>query len=164
MLHYLPVSMHPSLSLDTYWASFIQCFGKFFLSLLYYIQRKIFFRWSFFLYSTCHYMRAWILRVFDASNCYECVAWAERKSALQGSGLVRTVGPCAQRRVALMPRVIATARDALSNDRRESATRFERPAKQALVLATESRAKRVTRSVLCHIYLNFLLISQLNSA
>ena len=37
---------------------------------------------------------------------------AERKSALQGSGLVRTVGPCAQRRVALMPRAIATARDA----------------------------------------------------
>ena len=28
------------------------------------------------------------------------------KSALQGSGLVRAVGPCAQRRVALMPRAI----------------------------------------------------------
>ena len=46
---------------------------------------------------------------------------AERKSALQGSGLVRTVGPCAQRRVALMPRAIGTARDALLNDWRESA-------------------------------------------
>ena len=32
-------------------------------------------------------------------------------------------------------------RDALSNDRRESAARFERPAKQALALATEPRAK-----------------------
>ena len=60
-------------------------------------------------------MRAWI-RVLDAPGCYERVAQAERKSTLQGSGLVRTVGPCAQRRVALMPRAIATARDALSND------------------------------------------------
>ena len=83
---------------------------------LYYIQRKIFFRRSFFLYSPCHYMRAWI-RVLDAPGCYE-------RAALQGSGLVRTVGPCAQRRVALMPRAIATARDALSNDRRESAVRW----------------------------------------
>ena len=57
------------------------------------------------------------------------------------------VGPCAQRRVALMPRTIATARDALSNDRRESAAPFERPAKQALALATEPRAKREARSV-----------------
>ena len=42
-------------------------------------------------------------------------------------------------------------RDALSNDRRESAARFERPAKQALALAlaTEPRAKREARSVLC---------------
>ena len=46
-----------------------------------------------------------------------------------------------------MPRAIATARDALSNDRRESAARFERPAKQALALATEPRAKREERSV-----------------
>ena len=72
-------------------------------------------------------MRAWI-RVLDAPSCYERAARAERKSTLQGSGLVRTKGPCAQRRVTLMPRAIATARDALSNDRRESATRFERPA------------------------------------
>ena len=57
------------------------------------------------------------------------------------------VGPCAQRRGALMPRAIATARDALSNDQRESAVRFKKPAKQALVLATEPRAKRETRSV-----------------
>ena len=84
-------------------------------------------------------MRAWI-RVLDAPGCYE-------RAALQGSGLVRTVGPCAQRRVALMPRAIATARDALSNDQRESAARFERPAKQALVLATEPQAKREARSV-----------------
>ena len=40
-------------------------------------------------------------------------------------------------------------RDALSNDRRESAARFERPAKHALALATEPRAKREARSVLC---------------
>ena len=52
-----------------------------------------------------------------------------------------------KRRVALMPRAIATARDALLNDRRESAMRFERPAKQALALATEPRAKREARSV-----------------
>ena len=46
-----------------------------------------------------------------------------------------------------MPRAIATVRDALSNDRRESAARFERPPKQALALATEPRAKREARSV-----------------
>ena len=74
-------------------------------------------------------MRAWI-RVLDAPGCYERAAWAESKSALQGSGLVRTVGPCAQRRVALMPQAIATARDALLNDRLEGVTLFERPAKR----------------------------------
>ena len=42
---------------------------------------------------------------------------------------------------------IATVRDALLNDRRKSAARFERPAKQALVLATEPRAKREARSI-----------------
>ena len=49
-----------------------------------------------------------------------------------------------------MPRAIhvATARDALTNDRRESTTRFEKPAKQVLALATEPRAKREARSVL----------------
>ena len=76
----------------------------------------------------------------DAPGCYE-------RAALQGSGLVRTVEPCAQRRVALMPWAIATARDALSNDQRESAVRFEKPDKQALALATEPRAKREARSV-----------------
>ena len=45
------------------------------------------------------------------------------------------------------PRAIATARDALSNDMRESAARFERPAKQVLALAIEPRAKREARSV-----------------
>ena len=78
-------------------------------------------------------MGAWI-RVLDVPGCYERAARAERKSALQSSGLVRTVGPCAQSRV---PRAVATARDTLSNNRRESAARFERPAKQALALATE---------------------------
>ena len=59
-------------------------------------------------------MRAWIC-VLDAPGCYERTAWAEGKSALQDSGLVRTIGPCAQRRVALMPQSIARARDASSN-------------------------------------------------
>ena len=100
----------------------------------------IFFRATIFLYSPCHYMRAWI-RVLEAPGCYE-------RAALQGSGLVRTVGPCAQRKVALMPRAIATASDALSIERSaRSAERFERPAKQALALATEPRAKREARSV-----------------
>ena len=39
--------------------------------------------------------------------------------------------------------------DALSNDRCESTACLERPAKQALALATEPRAKREARSVLC---------------
>ena len=49
-----------------------------------------------------------------------------------------------------MPRAIATARDALSNDRCESTVRFEKPAKQVLALATEPRAKQEARSLLCH--------------
>ena len=95
-------------------------------------------------------MRAW-KHVLDASGCYERTAQAERKSALQDSGLVRTVEPCtcAQSRV---PRAIATVRDALSNDRRESATRFERPAKQALALghqtSSEARGKVCSLSYL----------------
>ena len=98
--------------------------------LLYYIQRKNIFQTIIFLYSACHYIRAWI-HVLDASSCYECAAQAERKSILQGLGLVKTVGSCAQRRVALMPRAIATARarDTLLNDHCESAALFERPAK-----------------------------------
>ena len=89
-------------------------------------------------------MRAWIC-VLDAPGCYERAARAERKSTLQGSGLVTTVGPCAQRRVALMPQAIA------SNNWR---AHFERPAKQALELATEPRAKREARSdILHHMYI-----------
>ena len=38
------------------------------------------------LYSPCHFMWAWI-SVLDASSCYESKVRAERKSALQGSGL-----------------------------------------------------------------------------
>ena len=49
-----------------------------------------------------------------------------------------------------MPQAIAKARDALLNEWHESATCFEKPAKQALVLATEPRAKREARSVLYH--------------
>ena len=91
-------------------------------------------------------MRAWI-RVLDAPSCYERVVLAEKKSALQDSELVRTVRPCTQRRVTLMLRA---ARDALSNDRHESTTHFERRAKQVLALAIEPRAKRDARSVHCH--------------
>ena len=58
---------------------------------------KNFFRATIFLYSPCHYVRAWI-RVLEAPGSYERAARAERKSELQGSGLVRTVGPCAQSR------------------------------------------------------------------
>ena len=58
-------------------------------NIIIYIQRKIFFRATIFLYSPCHYMRAWI-RVLEAPGCYE-------RAALQGSGLVRTVGPYVQR-------------------------------------------------------------------
>ena len=99
-------------------------------------ESQIFFRATSFLYSPCHYMRAWIC-VLDTPS-YEHTARVERKSALQGSGLVRTVGPCAQSRV---PQAIATARDALSNDRRKSTAHFERPAKQVLALATSPLAK-----------------------
>ena len=73
------------------------------------------------------------------ARCYEHAALAERKFTLQSSGLVRTVWPCAQRRVALMPRAMSTARDALSNDRRGVSKGLH--AKQVLVLATEPRAK-----------------------
>ena len=95
-------------------------------------------------------MRARI-RVLDAPGCYERPAQAERKSALQGSGLVRTVRLCAQRRVALMSQAIATARDALSNDRRYKASRISRglaaPAKQALVAS--HRASSEARGEVC---------------
>ena len=96
-------------------------------------------------------MRAWIC-VLDAPGCYEHTARVERKPALQGSELVKTVGLWAQRRVALTPWAIATASDAMLKEWHESPTRFERPAKQALALATEPRAKQEARSVPCHTY------------
>ena len=46
----------------------------------------------------------------------------------------------------LMPRAIATARDALLNDRRKSAAHSERPAEQVLALATEPRACLYSKS------------------
>ena len=49
-----------------------------------------------------------------------CRAVCTKKSGLNASG-----------------HMIATSRDVLSNDRRESAAHFERPAEQALALATE---------------------------
>ena len=49
--------------------------------------------------------------------------WRESLHALQGSGLVRTVGLCAHKRVALLPQAIELA---LLNNRHESAVRFER--------------------------------------
>ena len=57
-------------------------------------------------YSPYHYMRAWIC-ILDAPDCYECEARVERKSALQGSELGRTVRLRAQRRV---PQAIARGR------------------------------------------------------
>ena len=91
-------------------------------------------------------MRAWI-RVLNAPGCYERAARAERNSALQGSGLVRTVGPCARRRVALMPLAIETHCRTIG----AKAPRVPRGLlKQALALATEPRAKQEVRSVLCH--------------
>ena len=80
----------------------------------------MFFRATIFLYySPCHYMRAWIC-VLDVPGCYERAARVERKSALQGSGLVRIIGLYVQRRVALMPQAIATARDVLSARKRRA--------------------------------------------
>ena len=55
-------------------------------------------------------MRAWI-RILNVPSCYEHVVGAEIKSVLQVSGLVRTVGPCIQGRVALLPRAIELARE-----------------------------------------------------
>ena len=51
---------------------------------------------------------SYIVRVITyVPGCYERAARAERSPHyIQGSGLVRTVGPCAQRRVALLPRAI----------------------------------------------------------
>ena len=98
-------------------------------------------------------MRAWI-RVLDAPGCYECTVRAERKSTLCTTRL-RIGQNCravCTKRMSLMPWAIhvATARDALSNDRRESTACFEKPTKQALALVTKPRVKREARSVLCH--------------
>ena len=54
---------------------------------------------------------AWI-RILDVPSCYERVVGTETKSALQVSGLVRTIGPCIQGRVALLPQAIELAREA----------------------------------------------------
>ena len=69
-------------------------------------------------------MRAWI-RILDAPNYYEhtAVPRGQRESPhYKASGLIRTVGPYAQRRVALMPQAIELARDAyaLSNEWHEA--------------------------------------------
>ena len=55
-------------------------------------------------------------------GCYERMARVEKSPNYKAS--VRTVGPCAQRRVTLMPRAI----DALSKDWPGSAAYFEGPA------------------------------------
>ena len=52
--------------------------------ILYVYTMKNTFQIDSFLYSPCHYMRAWI-HILYATGCYECVALAERKSVLQGS-------------------------------------------------------------------------------
>ena len=73
-------------------------------------------------------LRAWI-GILDAPGCYECAARVEKVRTTR-LRIGQNCRPCAQRRVALMPWAIATARDAFcrSNDRRESAMRLERPA------------------------------------
>ena len=92
-------------------------------------------------------MRAWI-RVLDVPGCYERAARAERSQRYKACRL-RIGQNC--RAVCTKSGLNASGhRHALSNDRCESAARFERPAKQALALATEPRAKREVRSVLCH--------------
>ena len=112
---------------------------------IYYIQRNIFFRRSFFLYSSCHYMRAWI-HILDAPICYERAVRAERKSTLQDSGLVRTVGPCM-----CTKKSTSGHRDALSNDWHESAVRFERTTGQALAIATKPRVKKEARTIFSYL-------------
>jgi hypothetical protein len=103
------------------------------------IQRKIIFGRSFFLYtctcSPCHYRRAWIC-VSVAMNAQRCGEKICTASLLQGSGLVRTVGQYAQRKVA------SGHRDAFSN-KQHKVPCFSR----GLLLA---RAKREPWSVLCH--------------
>ena len=83
------------------------------------------------------------LRVLKAPGCYERTARAERKSALQGSGLVRTVGLCAQEKVALMPQAIATARDTFCQTISAKAPRVSRGRldEQALVLANKASSE-----------------------
>ena len=62
----------------SHWLKCLTCLDSSMLLLSYtYIQRKLFFRRSFFLYSLCHYMRAWIC-VLDAPGCYEHAVWAEK--------------------------------------------------------------------------------------
>ena len=54
-------------------------------------------------------MRAWI-RVLDAPGCYERAAWAERRPHYKAQD---SVGPCAQRRVALKALCHAISADCL---------------------------------------------------
>ena len=76
----------------------------------------------------------------DAPNYYEHTAVPRRQREsphYKASGLIRTVGPYAQRRVALMPQAIELARRRIYIVERavRSTAHFERPAEQ--VLATE---------------------------
>ena len=50
-----------------------------------------------------------------------------------------------------MPQATELVRNTLSNNGHESATHFERPAEQALVLAIEPQAKREARSVFSYL-------------
>ena len=70
-------------------------------------------------------MRAWIRVSVDAPGCYECAARAERSSATR----LRIGQNC--RAVCTKKGGLNASghRDALSNNRHESAARFERPAK-----------------------------------
>ena len=111
-------------------------------TLLYYIyiQRKIFFRATIFLYSPCHYMRAWI-RVLDAPGCYEKVCTTRLRIGQNCRAVCTKSSASGHSYVQL-------ARDTRCIVKR-SAQKRRAPAKQALAIVTEPQAKREARSVAC---------------
>ena len=119
--------LYSKLMLDSVVAS-----GQFFFCLVrVYIQRKIFFRRSIFLYSPCPNLEGIkdalaykFRRLTIGQNC--CAVWTNKVARAQGP-----------------QRCIILARARASGT---SAVRFDRPARQA----NEPRAKREVMSALCH--------------
>ena len=91
-------------------------------------------------------MRAWIC-VLDVPGCYERAARAERKFTLTRLRIGQNCRAVCKKKSGLNA---SGHRDALSSDWCKSTTHFERPAEQALVLATELQVKQEVSSVLCH--------------